>query len=49
MFLELEGNKVEWENFTELLYSNMISLNEDEDDSLVWEKNEKSGIYSAKL
>ena len=39
----------EWNSFISLLVSNFIHLNMDIDDKLVWSKNVKNGIYTAKL
>jgi hypothetical protein len=41
--LELIGNMIEeWNNYTSMLHDCFIVLKEEED-TLVWEKNEKSG------
>jgi hypothetical protein len=44
------GNQAEeWITFTDLLNSNFIHLREEEDDSIVWSRNEKNGNYTIKL
>jgi hypothetical protein len=48
--LELEGESAEkWEGFVKLLNFNFITLQEDEEDSLYWSRNEKNGNYTEKL
>ena len=48
--LNLEGDLAkEWSTYVTSLKQGFIMLKEDEPDSIVWEKNKKSGIYTVKL
>jgi len=48
--LNLEDDIVEkWSDYVTSLKQGFIFLKEDEPDSIVWEKNKKSGIYTVKL
>jgi len=48
--LELEGESVDiWGDYVASLKSNLIFLKEDEEDSLFWISNEKSGLDTVKL
>jgi hypothetical protein len=48
-YLELEENfKEEWSIYTGVLSSNFILLDEEKIDTLIWERNEKTGNYTTK-